>query len=161
MKTWMFAALTLLGFTLGWIATDLVRYEFKRTLKEQEERIVKAVKTECDGVYEAVALNNVTQGNILDHHVRMLHYIAGHNSNKFVIFCPECGLLEQLGIRRKKIDNRIVELSDKIAKKTATESDKNELQELALEVSLVTQKIFSADERAKELSKLVKNVKPE
>lgn len=161
MKTWMVMVVTLLGFTTGWIVTDLVRSEFKRAFKEQEERIVKAVQTEVDGVYEAVALNNVTQGNILDHHGRMLHYIAGHNSNKFVKFCPECGLLEQLAIRKKKIDDRIFELSEKIAKnpEASNESEKKELNELTLEANLATQKIFSADERAKDLSKLMNNVK--
>lgn len=161
MKAWIVSAVVLLSFAAGWITTDLVRIEFNRQSKAQEERIVKAIHDEVEGVYEAVALNNVTQSNILDHHGRMLHYIAGHNSNKFVKFCPECGLLEQLAIRRKKIDDRIVELSEKIAKnpEASNESEKKELNELTLEANLAAQKIFSADERAKELSKLMNNVK--
>lgn len=167
MKT-VTVVLLVAGFASGWVAMDLIRAEFKSGAQQQEDRIVNAVdkklEEKLEDVYEAVALNNVTQNNILDNHGRLLHYIAGHNSGKFILYCPECGLLEQLAIRKHKIDDRIVELSEFIQKNpedsTVPEKTK-EIQELTQEANLATQKIFVADERAKELSKLMTNVKSE
>lgn len=145
-----------ISFTAG-CTTALFRQQIKQEVQDQKD--IAEIKEEIESIYEVVALNNETQGNILSHHGRLLHYISGHQSNNFVKFCPECGLLEQLAIRRLNIDKRVVEISEFLIKNPddPTAADKKkELEELNNEDKLATQKIYSADERAKELSKLIK-----
>lgn len=142
---------------LGVITVALIVFQYKVGIKYQSD--LSEIKEEIDEIYELIALNNMTQGNILTNHGRLLHYIAGHQSSQFVNFCPECGLLEQLQIRAAKIDNKITELSEFVGTNpndpTSAEKIK-EIESLQREATLATQKIFSADEQAKELSKLIK-----
>lgn len=151
----------IVGGVLGWIAGDIIIAKMRNDVARQQtlESRLEAIEKSFDEIDEAIALNNVTQENILDYHGRLLHYLSGHSSNDFVRGCPECGLLEQLTIRKRKIDDRVRELSEFISENPddpTVEAKKAEIAELDAELVVATQKIFSADEQAKKLSKLVK-----
>ena len=130
--------------------------------QKNEDKFLAKIDAKIEEVNKNIDLNNITQNNILDHHGRLLHYISGHNSSKFVFFCPECALLKELNIRVNKIDDRIHELSEFLAlhpeDPTFAEKQK-EIIALTEESVLANQKIFSADERAKELSKIITNMR--
>lgn len=151
MKSFLLVLLATFSFAVGWEASDLFR------LRGQQLE----TKKDIDGIYEAITLNNKTQSVMLTHHGRLLHYISGHQPhNEFVKGCPECGLIEQLEIRRTRIYDRTIELAEFIVNNPndSTIADKQkELEELNEEDKLATQKLFSADKRAKELSNLIKS----
>lgn len=123
-------------------------------LKEQKPKF----QEDIDAIYELIAANNNTQHVILDNQGRLMHYIAGHDFEHFVNGCPECGLLEQLSIRKQELYDEITELTEFVMKHPddASAADKTKLlNELQIESSFVTRYIASSQDRAKQLGKIM------
>lgn len=116
------------------------------------------LKEELSAIYEAIALNNKTQENILDHHARILHYMSGHTHLETHKACPECALLFKIQIRRNEIEDERRELAEYIA--THPNDPKNEEKarkekELSIEEDKIENYIFRADEQAAKVSDAV------
>jgi hypothetical protein len=163
MKNFMFLVIMVLAFAAGWFTTDLVRDAIQRE-NRIEQALADVQKTNLDvedgidEIYRLIASNNSTQSNILDHHGRLLHYVAGHDFRNFVHGCPECGLLEQLNKRKSELSDRIQELSEWLEKNKEDpkfEDKKAKLIGLHVELNLVSGHIYNADDRAKKIGELM------
>lgn len=134
------------------IREDIVTIVLADAVQKQEK-----VNADVQEIFKLISANNSTQGVILGHQGRLLHYLAGHDS--FHKFCPECGLIEQLELRRKEIDDRSAELSAFIEANPNDPSiadKKKEITDLAIEANEATRRIFHSQQRAKEIGSSTK-----
>ena len=104
-----------------------------------------------------IAHSNNTVYAVMDAQERIMHYIAGHTSDHTAIYCPECGMIEQLVMRQAQIYDQTYQLSEFIAENANHETvpEKNKkLTELTHESANIAKFLFNADETAKRLQKL-------
>lgn len=156
MKKFASVVVFCLMFMVGWMTMDLVRDAFRREVKN--EKLLSEVHDDIEEIYKLISLNNMTQGNILDHHGRLLHYVAGHDFRHFVQGCPECGLLDELNLRKSKLSDEIHDLAEWLENNKQDpkfEEKKAKLIGLSEELNLVTGHIYNADDRAKKIGELM------
>ena len=114
---------------------------------------------EIDAIYGLIESGNNTKFTIMDTQFRIYHYIGGHDiRDHFVQGCPECGLIEQLSIRKKEINDEIVQLSEYVANHLDDphNAEKNQkINELTIESTHVVKYIMGSQDRAKELGKIM------
>lgn len=141
---------------LSKIREDVISIVVADSLQKQEKLNADYAK-EIENIYKLIEANNATQGSILGTQGRLLHYLAGHQS--FHKGCPECGLIEQLEIRRKEIDDRSADLSafiDANPNDPSVADKKKEINDLAIEANEATRRIFHSQQRAKEIGSSTK-----
>lgn len=112
---------------------------------------------ELKKVDQNIANTNNTVYAVMDAQERIMHYIAGHTSNHAEIYCPECGMIQQLVMRQAQIYDQTCNLSEFIQENPTHEtvSDKNKkLTELNHESGNIAKFLFNADETSKRLQRL-------
>ena len=127
-------------------------------LQKLYDKIAKTHE-EIDAIYELISAGNSTKFAIMDTERRIFHYIAGHDIRKhFENGCPECGLIEQLSVRKKELYDEITALNDYVVEHPddPNNAEKNKkINELTIEENYVTRYIMGSQDRAKELGKLM------
>lgn len=156
MKKFASVVVFCLMFIVGWMTMDLVRDAFRREVKN--EKSLSEIHEDIEEIYKLISANNSTQGNILDHHGRLLHYVAGHDFRHFVQGCPECGLLDELNRRKSELSDTIHDLAEWLENNKQDpkfEDMKAKLIGLSEELNLVSKHIYNADDRAKKIGELM------
>jgi len=116
---------------------------------------IRQTQKKVDGFDELIALNNNTQYAIMGEQVRISHYLLGHDHAHPVKACNECGLLQQLTIRQIELDDETVRLSELLIYDPDNQANKERLEEVVLETSLIARHLYSADERAKRITAII------
>lgn len=112
---------------------------------------------ELKKVDQNIANSNNTVYAVMDAQERIMHYIAGHNSEHAEIYCPECGMIQQLVMRQGQIYDQTCILSEFVHENPHHETvpDKNKkLTELNHESANIAKFLFNADETSKRLQRL-------
>lgn len=122
------------------------------------DKKVDKIQEEINAIYGLIEGGNSTKFTIMDTEMRIFHYISGHDFRHPIDHCPECGLLEQLSIRKKEVNDEIVALSEYVVNHPDDpyNVEKNKkINELTIEANYVTRYILGSSDRAKELGKLM------
>lgn len=156
MKKFFSVVVFCLMFSIGWMTMDLVREAFNREAKSQKS--ISEIQSDIEEIYKLISANNTTQGNILDHHGRLLHYVAGHDFRHFVQGCPECGLLDQLNQRKFELSEQVHDMAEWLENNKQDpkfEETKAKLIGLNEELNLITGHIYNSNDRAKKIGEMM------
>lgn len=151
-----FAAICGVGYLFSKSGFSM-RYANRGDIDEIQEHQIEIYK-----MFEAV---NRQINQIHGDYQRVGHYISGHDFRHPTDFCPECGMLFELNKRKNEIDQRIINLSEEQEelKQSGLQDSKEfkdkteEINRLTIERGLVDKHLYSSDQRAIEVNKVMRN----
>ncbi len=166
MKDKLKTAAIFVGLILFAVAVNWGAYTFRSSIasypmtqadyKELVEHIIEHYK-----MNESI---NRQLGQVHGDYQRVTHYVSGHDFRQPTDFCPECALLFEINKRKEEVNQRTIilaeeqeELKQSGLKDSKEYKDKtDEINRLTIEAGLINKHLYSADQRAIEVNKVMR-----
>lgn len=112
-------------------------------------------------LYDLNNRNSHTLIKVRDDYAGLTHYISGHDYRHPINSCPECGLLQQLYMMEVALEEQTEKLAEANSELDPSSKEYKNNQEvidkLLLEKMQIKKHLFSMDERAKEVNKIMRD----
>lgn len=151
----LFAFISLICYSLSKSGFSM-RYANRGDIDEIQEHQIE--------IYNLMARQNEQIHQIHGDYQRVCHYISGHDFRHPTDFCPECGLLFDLNKRKDEVNTRVINLAEEQEELTQSglkdskefKDNIEEINRLTIEHGLLNKHLYSADQRAIEVNKVMR-----
>lgn len=142
---------------LGFMTLFVLGYNAEIERKNRDSSIDEHLTS----IYDLLNRNSRTIIKCRDDYASLTHYISGHEYRHPINHCPECGLLQQLDMMEDFLDEscqKLAVVNDGLDKNSKEYKNNQEvIDKLTLEKLQIKKHLFSMDERAKEVNKIMRD----